>query len=304
MPEARPMQRTYHPFRSARAKEQYLDLYDRRAKRWPVASEPAMVETSYGPTFVRISGPANAPPLVLLPGAASTSLMWVPNIRALSGPFRTYAVDNIYDYGRSVYTRPVKGPDDFVGWLDELFSALALGDAINLMGLSYGGWLVSQYVLRFPNRLAKAVLLAPARTILPLRLSFMLRVMFTLLPYRFFTRSFMQWMFGDLARGGEANRIVLENAVDDMFMASRCFRPKRFIQPTVLKDNELRSIKVPTLYLVGENEKIYSARKAVLRLNRVAPQINTEVIPNAGHGLTVEQAEMVDGKIIEFLGRP
>ena len=127
-------------------------------------------------TFVRMSGPADAPPLVLLPGAATTSLMWVPNIKALSGPFRTYAVDNIYDYGRSVYTRPVKGPDDFVNWLDGLFSALALGDAINVMGLSYGGWLTSQYVLRFPNRLAKVVLIAPARTVLPIRLSFLLRV--------------------------------------------------------------------------------------------------------------------------------
>ena len=296
--------RAYHPFRSERAKEQFLDLYDMRAKQWPVASESAMIETSYGHTFVRISGPSDAPPLVLLPGAASTSLMWIPNIRALSGPFRTYAVDNIYDYGRSVYTRPVKSPDDFVNWLDELFSALALGDAINLMGLSYGGWLASLYAVCFPNRLAKTVLLAPARTVLPLRLSFMLRVILISLPYRFFTRRFMQWMFGDLTQGDAISRVLFENAVDDMFLASRCFKPKHFVQPTVLKDSELRSIRVPTLYLVGENEKIYSAQKAVQRLGKVAPHINTEVIPDAGHGLTIEQTEMVDGKILEFLGRP
>ncbi|GAH54730.1 unnamed protein product, partial [marine sediment metagenome] len=68
-------------------------------------------------------------------------MQWLPNIEALSEYYRTYAVDNIYDYGRSVYTRTIKSPDDFVNWLDELFSILELGDNINLMGLSYGGWL-------------------------------------------------------------------------------------------------------------------------------------------------------------------
>ena len=145
----------YHPFRSAKAKAQYLQLYDMRAKKWPVPSEAKTVDTFYGPTYVRISGPAGAPPLVLLHGGSGNSLQWIPNIEALSGVFKTYAVDNIYDYGRSVYTRPIKSPDDFTHWLDELFSALEPGNRINLMGLSYGGWLTCHYALRFPNRLDK-----------------------------------------------------------------------------------------------------------------------------------------------------
>ncbi len=56
----------YHPFRSTSAKEQYLKLYDMRAKKWPVDSETRFVDTSYGQTFVRMSGPVVAPQLVLL----------------------------------------------------------------------------------------------------------------------------------------------------------------------------------------------------------------------------------------------
>jgi hypothetical protein len=37
---------SYHPFRSAEAKEKYLKLYDLRAKKWPVVSESRMVDTS------------------------------------------------------------------------------------------------------------------------------------------------------------------------------------------------------------------------------------------------------------------
>jgi pimeloyl-ACP methyl ester carboxylesterase len=294
----------YHPFRSAKAQEQYLQLYDMRAKKWPVPSETRTVDTSYGPTFVRISGPPGAPPLVLLHGGSGNSLQWIPNIEALSGVLKTYAVDNIYDYGRSVYTRPIKSPDDFTNWLDDLFSALELGSALNLMGLSYGGWLTCHYALRFPKRLDKIVLLAPVFTVLPLRLSWFLRAMVGFLPHRAFARNFMRWLAQDLVRKDEAGRMMAEEMADEAFLAMRCFKPKLMVYPTVLKDNALHSIAVPALYLVGENEKLYSARRAIQRLNRVAPQIKAEIIPGAGHDLTIVQADMVNRKIIEFLKQP
>lgn len=292
----------YHPFRSATAKEQYLKLYDRRAEKWPVVSETRIVDTSYGKTFVRISGPSGAqPPLVLLHGAGANSLQWMPNIVALSGNYKTYAVDNIYDNGRSVYTRKIEIPDDFVSWLDELFTALKLGDNINIMGLSYGGWISTQYALRSPERLNKIVLLAPACTVLPLSYKWIFRAVLCAVPYRYFTKSFMYWLLEYLVKKGEASRALIEEYVDESYLALRSFKAKRMVNPTVLTDEELRSMNVPTLYLVGENEKIYSASKAIERLNEIAPQIKTEVIPNAGHDLTIVQAEMVNTKVLEFL---
>lgn len=204
----------------------------------------------------------------------------------------------------AVYTRARSRIHDFVNWLDESFSVLALGGNINLMGLSYGGWLASQYALRYPNRLAKTVLLAPAATVLPLRLEFVLRIFLCLVPHRRFTRSFMYWLLGDLAHKDETGRRLVEDSVDDLLIAARCFTPKAGVNPTVLEDKELQSIKVPTLFLVGENEKIYSAQKAVQRLNKVAPHIKTEIISKAGHDLTLVQAEMVTRKVLEFLKQP
>src|SRR5512137_835358 len=123
----------YHPFRSAKAKEAHLAVYDRRAQRWSLPSENRMVDTSYGQTFVRINGAANPRALVLLHGASANSLMWMRNVEALSARYRTYAVDNIYDYGRSVYTRPIRGAEDYVCWLDDLFTALGLVEKFHLV---------------------------------------------------------------------------------------------------------------------------------------------------------------------------
>jgi pimeloyl-ACP methyl ester carboxylesterase len=263
-----------------------------------------MVNTAYGTTFVRVSGPASAPPLLLLHGISGNSLQWAPNIGALSKSFRVYAVDNIYDYGRSVYTRIIKNSEDYVTWLDELFGALALGNNIHLMGLSYGGWLTSQYALRFPHRLDKIVLLAPVGTALPLRAEWILRALLCALPHPYFTNRFMYWLLEDLARKDAASRRMVDELAEESYIALRSFKPKRMAHPTILTDAEWRHIKAPTLYLVGENEKLYSAQEAVQRLHKVAPQVEAEVIPNAGHDLTIVQAELVNRKVVEFLERP
>ncbi len=291
----------YHPFRSKAAKKEYLALYDERVKKWPVDSRTQFVDTAYGQTFVRLSGPAGASPLVLLHGAGGDSLQWIPNIEALSRRYSVFAVDNIYDYSRSIYSQVIKNPDDYVQWLDELFSALGLGNHIKLMGLSYGGWLTSQYALRFPGRLAKMVLVAPAGTVLPIRLEWILRAVLCFLPHRYFTKRFLFWLLEDLVKKDEDSRIMLEEEVDAIVVRMRCFKTIRLIRPTVLDDADLMSINVPTLYLVGEHEKIYSAGKAIQRLHKMAPQIKTEVIPDAGHDLTFVQPEMVNKKILEFL---
>ena len=291
----------YHPFRSEAAKREYLALYDMRVKKWPVDSQTRFVDTAYGQTFVRMSGPVGAPPLVLLHGAGGDSLQWIHNIEALSKRYRVYAVDNIYDYSRSIYTKIIKNSDDYVKWLDELFSVLGLGNHIKLIGLSYGGWLTSQYVLRFPGRLDKIVLVAPAGTVLPIRLEWVIRAVLCFLPHRYFTKSFLFWLLEDLVKKDEDSRIMLEEEVDAVVVRMRCYKTIRLIRPTVLGDVELKRINVPTLYLVGEHEKIYSASKAIRRLHKVAPQIKTEVIPDAGHDLTFVQAEMVNKKVLEFL---
>ena len=291
----------YHPFRSEGAKQGYLEFYDGIAEDWPVDSETMMIDTSHGRTFVRISGPVDGPPLVLMHGAGATSLSWMPNIKALSQSYRTYAVDNIYDFGRSVFTKNFKVPDDFVKWMDELFSTLDLGDNINLMGLSYGGWLTSLYALNHPEKLDKIVLLAPAATVLPLGPGFLKPALLSILPHRHFVKKGMESILADLWKKDEAGRSYAESWVEHLDLGFRSFKPKMTVSPTVLTDADFKSLKMPVLFMVGENEKIYSAKKAVARLNKIAPHVKWEIIPEAGHDLSVVQAEIVNKKILDFL---
>ena len=46
---------------------------------------------------------------------------------------------------------------------------------------------------------------------------------------------------------------------------------------------------------------MYSPTKVVQRLNDVAPQIKTIIIPDASHDITHSQTEIVNKKILDFL---
>ena len=290
----------YHPFRSEIAKEKYLEYYDTKSKEWPLNSEERMVNTSYGQTFVRISGPKNAPPIVLLPGGGTSSLMWKNNIIALSENYRTYALDDIYDWGRSIYTKRMGCPECIPKWLDELFIALELDDSINLIGCSYGAWKAGQYLLSYPERLNKVVLFSPAYTVYYGNREFEKRVFRGFIPLRYFMKKELYWACEDLVQT-EKGRAIADEHLDGLRLAIRCFKIKIPAAMTVLTDDELKSIKVPVLYLAGENEKMYSVKKAVERLNRIAPCIKTEVVPNTGHDLMFMYPKIVNEKILEFL---
>jgi pimeloyl-ACP methyl ester carboxylesterase len=292
----------YFPYKSSALRDSYFAHYDALAARqWPIASETRMVPTTRGATFVRIGGPAGAPPLVLLHGAGATSLMWAPNIQALSEEYRTIAVDQMGEMGRSTCTQPVRNLEDLQDWLNELFDALKLGNGINLAGMSYGGALTAQYALHFPRRLNKAVLIAPGNTVLRASNEFMVRLILAVIPTQRFMPKFARWIFADLARNDPQ---WLNEILEELFTNMRILVRRKTPIPPVLTDAEWGSLRVPALFLVGEHETIYSPEKAVRRLKRVAPDIRIEVIPGAGHDLTMVQAALVNRLILEFLRAP
>ena len=292
-----------HPFRSPEAQETFLASYDARAQRWPVPFEITHVETSYGQTYVRISGLKNGPPLILLHGHSENSLTWLPNIEDLSQNYRTYAVDIVSDPGRSIYTRVMSHVDDYISWLNELFDGLELEHDINLIGLSYRGWLVSRYALRFPQRLSKIVLIAPAG-IAPFPLPFIaFALCLSLFQFRskFFFKRLTRWMFKDFLAAHPNGEQKFDDWFEFIYLGIQSHKAQPIVFAKVLSDRELRQLKMPILFLTGENEIIYSVPKTLKRLRAVAPNIEIKVIKNAGHDLPLAQPKRVNQAILDFL---
>lgn len=293
----------WHPFRSAAAREEYLAFYDARAERWPVPSASRMVTTSFGDTFVRVQGPADRPPLVLLPGDSETSLAWSPVVEVFAAEHCVYAVDHLYDIGRSVHRKRPRRPGDFVRWLDELFDGLDLHH-VRLVGHSYGGWMASLYALEHPGRLDRLVLLSPPTVLRPPVGLVARAIVYGLVARRSVIRRYLHW-YAPVCVRDEATRSAIDEMVEEDILARRCFTiaKRDLVRPTVLSDQDWQRLAVPTLYLVGRSEVSYPAQRAIDKLAAVAPQVET-AITDGDHHLTITKPDWVVEQVLGFLTGP
>ncbi len=212
----------------------------------------------------------------------------------LSRHYRLYAVDTIGSASKSVAIQPLKHRADFVGWLNDVLNELEIAQT-HLLGHSHGGWLALNFVLSAPERVKRMLLLAPAASLLPLVGQFYLRGIPTVLcPIRPLIASFMRWM---MVEGFAVNELFVEQFV----LGMKHFRPQIWVLPSVFADDELQQIKAHTLLLIGAKEVIYNPELAVKRAQALIPHIEAEIVPNASHGLPMEQPTLVNERILSFL---
>jgi len=288
------------PFPSAEARERFLARYAQQEATWPVPFEERILRSDCGETFVRISGPADAVPLVLLPGGLSSSLVWRRLIAPLAGRLRTYALDAIYDVGRSVPARPVKDIDDLVGWLDGVLDQLGLDGSVHLMGLSFGAYAVAEYALHSPQCVRKMVWLSPAMIVAPMSPEFVERISSTAQPNRESMRLFSRWLMPGVA---SMDPQELEERVEDQLLIRESYGSMMPpVGRAVFGDQELQSLKMPVLYVVGEHDGVVEdPRAAVARVKAVAPHIETLLIPGAGHDAIISHTRLVADRVLQFL---
>jgi pimeloyl-ACP methyl ester carboxylesterase len=190
--------------------------------------------------------------------------------------------------------------------MDDLLGGLGLTDPVNLAGLSYGGWISSQYGLQRPERVRRLVLMAPAATVLPFSADFIKKGLLCVIPLRRFVDDMIEWALTEAARGTPEQQRMVQEAADNAWLGLRCFKPVQMVHPTVLSDEQWRNLEPPTLFMVGEHEVIYAgtAASAVARVNQVAPQVETVLLSDCGHDLTLAQATVVNQALLEFIDDP
>jgi pimeloyl-ACP methyl ester carboxylesterase len=282
-------------FKTPEGEAAFQAAYEAAMKLWPVPYEEVDVPTQFGMTHVLVSGPKDAPPLVLLHGYWATSTMWAPNIADVSKDYRVYAVDVMGQPSKSIPAAPIRDAADYAAWLTATLDALHL-DRVCLVGMSFGGWLALNYAVAAPARLRKLVLLSPGG-LLPMVGQFSLRGMLMVaVPTRFTVNSFMKWL-GITATNG---RPVLEL----MYRGLKHFRvpPETArVMPTVFSDEELRVMRVPTLLLIGDREVISAPATALARARRLIPHFEGELVPHCRHDMCFSQSRIVDARVLDFL---
>ncbi|MEV4261894.1 alpha/beta hydrolase [Kribbella sp. NPDC049584] len=251
----------------------FQHAYDALLTRWDVPVEQLELTDEFGTTHVNACGPADGPPVVLLPGHGATSPVWFGVAPRLASQYRVYAIDLIVDAGRSTNTgRTPKTPADLHLWLTNVLDGLGV-DRSAFCGHSYGAWIALTYALAHPERVDRLALVDPTDCYVGLRLPYILRALPSLVrPSRKRTIAFLRWE----TQGLPVDPQVLELAGLAAEQPSTPFvRPKR---PT---DDQLRTI-TPLVFVAGHSKSQDPARLA-RRVTTLSPGATVVQLDTASH---------------------
>lgn len=276
------------------SRQEYFEAYDKALQHWGVAYEELYVKTSKGTAHIITSGPKDGVPVVLLHGMSASSTMWYPNAKALSSEYRIFAIDLIIEPGKSYKTEDLKNIKEINAWYQEIFRELKL-DSFHLIGTSRGGWLATDLALNSENT-KSVILLSPVQTfvwMMPSKglLKNMLNIFY---PKEKRALRTMETLSNDPSKIDkdyvEQYRIALENDSLNKFMGQ--MRP--------FSKKEFQSLKMPVLVLIGDRD-LFNTKRTVSLAEKHLPEGQAEVIPNSGHFLSIDQTEVVNHKMLEFL---
>ena len=294
---------TYPRFKTEVGEARYQAAYAAALKDWPVPFDELRVETQLGETYVIASGPADAPPLILLPSFAGTALSWRPNIAALAASHRCYAVDVIGQPGRSLARRRLAAPDDYAPWMAELLDGLDVAKAA-FVGCSFGGFLAARQALWASARVERVAMIGPPGVFAAMSW----RVALTMRTARLRRR--VRRLLGD-RRDPNARALHAAGAPqhpeDDAWRVlmgvTMAESPDVSVtQAPVFTPAELRKITAPMLLLVGEYEQLYDPAATLKRARQMKPGVEAEIVPAADHIAAMAQPDWVNARLAAFLG--
>lgn len=254
-----------------------------------------------GPVRTAYLAAGSGDPVVLVHGAAGGAVAWVTLIGALSRHFRVIAPD-VVGYGESDkpsarYDRPY-----FVSWLRQFADALGLG-RFNLIGNSQGAAIAAQFAADHPERVARLVLIDSAAFSLGSIPAAILLILLHTVPSAGLARTLASYQ---VVRPERADEAWMDYSVGVCRMpgGKRSLWQGRFASDLPLRPEALAKIACPTLVVWGERDRWFP-RADGEKAQRLIPDSELRVIPDAGHMPFVDRPEAASEAIVSFLlGKP
>jgi pimeloyl-ACP methyl ester carboxylesterase len=282
---------TFHLLEDQR---KFLSDYQTELSSWQVPVKESDITTEFGKTHIVSFGNPLGKPLILLHWFYSNSTEWKYMAPFLQEHYCVYAVDIIGDMGKSYAYNPPKNDKEISTWFNQVTDSLGL-KKVALCGHSNGGFQAMIIAQQNPDKVDKLILLAPASGLMPFSLKFYLSSFGTAL----YPKDIILEIF---KKSGTIKPDLWSKEMTEMLTISfRAAANQLRVYPREFTDEEIRSIKAPTLLILGEKEMIYSPKKAAGRASQILPDSRVVMLPGCGHAIPLDAPEEASKAINSFL---
>jgi pimeloyl-ACP methyl ester carboxylesterase len=217
-------------------------------------------------------------------------------------------IDTIDEAGKSVATKPTTKISDIVTWLDETLSAVDIHRS-GIVAQSRGTWIATHYAVAFPERVDRLALLCPVGIAGGMSPTFMLRGLAPLIVP--LTEERVWSVIDTMVMPQNRNLLRQEPWRDTMRqfiggtthfkMALTNAQPRPWPLRSDCDLDRLKSAQTPVLAIIGRDESAINGPKAATLLRQLLPEARIELLDNANHMVVVDQTEIVEKLLAEFL---
>ena len=281
-------------YRSPEGEAELMGLYDEALVRLGVGCEGRVVGTRFGSTHVLVTGPEDAPPLIVLPGGNFLNPLCLAWFLPLARSHRLYAPDIVGQPGRSAQTRPSAKGDGHARWPTDVLDGLGLERA-PFVGVSYGAGVVLRLAGLAPGRISRAALVSPAGIVVGPVPRMVREVVVPMLLYRASPSP------GRLLRA--ARPILTEPEDPYVRQLGAVYRHVRLDRELRRKatEGELSGYRSPTLLFAAAEDLFFPAGMVVARARRLISNLQTEVLFGCRHVPSKRAFARINDRIEAFL---
>jgi pimeloyl-ACP methyl ester carboxylesterase len=241
-------------YRSEKGARRIKWFYDELLSELNADFERRWVDTRFGETHVLVTGPSNAPPLVVFHGGNVVNPISLEWFLSLADEFRIYAPDTIGHPGYSAQTRVSPRDESYGVWAVDVLDSLGIEETA-MIGPSYGGGILLRTAAYAPERITRAGLVVPAgfgngslrRMILKI---FLPMLMYRLAPRRDRLERSVQPMFSEPV--ADINSTILD-VIGTVFKEVKLERSF----PKTVTASELEGFDAPTLLAVADEDVFF-----------------------------------------------
>lgn len=273
-------------FKTEKGKMQILRKYNELFLAAGLGANRKSVNTAFGETSFIESGFENKETILLLHGSCSNSAMWFGDLPVLAEKYRVIAIDIIGEAGWSEEVRLDLNSDEYALWLESFLNCLGLKRVI-IVGNSFGGWLALKFAVNFKDRVTHLVLIASSGIVSPKR-AFLFKCIVYLMLGRYGRLLLSRMVFG--------KKEIPEEVLEYSNLIIDNFNPMVGKLP-VLSEKDFCVLKMPLLFIVGENDPTMDVIAAVKRISKVL-KAEAKVMNDTAHVITNTAKD-----IIEFCGK-